>query len=49
MTTVVHCNALIDDALAKGATLVCGCKAGIEAFTALRWITMQTTPRHYPF
>lgn len=49
MTTVVRCNALIDDALAKGAMLVCGGKAGIEAFTELRWITMQTTLRHYPF
>ena len=27
MTTVERCNALIDDALAKGATLVCGGKA----------------------
>ena len=27
MGTVEHCNALIDDALAKGATLVCGGKA----------------------
>ncbi|WP_137920231.1 aldehyde dehydrogenase [Hydrogenophaga sp. 2FB] len=26
-----------------------GGKAGIEAFTELRWITLQTTPRHYPF
>jgi benzaldehyde dehydrogenase (NAD) len=26
-----------------------GGRAGIEAFTELRWITMQTTPRHYPF
>ena len=26
-----------------------GGKAGIDAFTELRWITMQTTPRHYPF
>jgi acyl-CoA reductase-like NAD-dependent aldehyde dehydrogenase len=26
-----------------------GGKAGIEAFTELRWITFQTTPRHYPF
>ena len=26
-----------------------GGKAGVEAFTELRWITMQTTPRHYPF
>lgn len=26
-----------------------GGRAGIEAFTDLRWITMQTTPRHYPF
>lgn len=26
-----------------------GGKAGIEEFTELRWITIQTTPRHYPF
>lgn len=26
-----------------------GGKAGIDAFTETRWITMQTTPRHYPF
>jgi benzaldehyde dehydrogenase (NAD) len=26
-----------------------GGNAGIEAFTELRWITFQTTPRHYPF
>jgi len=26
-----------------------GGKAGIEAFTELHWITMQTAPRHYPF
>jgi acyl-CoA reductase-like NAD-dependent aldehyde dehydrogenase len=26
-----------------------GGRAGIEAFTELRWITMQTTSRHYPF
>ncbi len=26
-----------------------GGKAGIEAFTELRWITLQTQPRHYPF
>jgi acyl-CoA reductase-like NAD-dependent aldehyde dehydrogenase len=26
-----------------------GGKAGIEAFTELRWITVQTSPRHYPF
>ncbi|MEO7642391.1 MAG: aldehyde dehydrogenase family protein, partial [Ramlibacter sp.] len=26
-----------------------GGKAGIEAFTELRWITVQTQPRHYPF
>jgi len=26
-----------------------GCRAGIEAFTELRWITMQTTPRELPF
>lgn len=26
-----------------------GGKAGVEAFTELRWITVQATPRHYPF
>lgn len=26
-----------------------GGQAGIDAFTELRWMTMQTTPRHYPF
>jgi len=26
-----------------------GGRAGIDAFTELRWITMQTAPRHYPF
>jgi len=26
-----------------------GGRAGIDAFTELRWITMQTGPRHYPF
>ncbi len=26
-----------------------GGKAGIDAFTELRWITVQTTERHYPF
>jgi benzaldehyde dehydrogenase (NAD) len=26
-----------------------GGKAGIDEFTELRWITVQTTPRHYPF
>jgi acyl-CoA reductase-like NAD-dependent aldehyde dehydrogenase len=26
-----------------------GGKAGIDSFTELRWITLQTTPRHYPF
>ena len=26
-----------------------GGKAGIDAFTELRWITLQTSPRHYPF
>jgi len=26
-----------------------GGKAGIEAFSELRWITLQTEPRHYPF
>lgn len=26
-----------------------GGKAGVDAFTELRWITVETTPRHYPF
>lgn len=26
-----------------------GGKAAVEQFTELRWITIQTTPRHYPF
>ena len=26
-----------------------GGKAGIDAFTDLRWISIQNTPRHYPF
>ncbi|AMO24698.1 aldehyde dehydrogenase [Ramlibacter solisilvae] len=26
-----------------------GGRAGIAEFTELRWITLQTTPRHYPF
>ena len=26
-----------------------GGNAGIAAFTDLRWITVQTAPRHYPF
>lgn len=26
-----------------------GGQAGIDAFTELRWMTMQTMPRHYPF
>lgn len=26
-----------------------GGKAGINEFTELRWITIQTVPRHYPF
>jgi benzaldehyde dehydrogenase (NAD) len=26
-----------------------GGRAGIEAFTELRWVTVQTQPRHYPF
>jgi len=26
-----------------------GGRAGIEAFSELRWITLQTAPRHYPF
>lgn len=26
-----------------------GGRAGIEAFSELRWVTLQTEPRHYPF
>ena len=26
-----------------------GGKAGIDAFTETRWVTLQTKPRHYPF
>jgi benzaldehyde dehydrogenase (NAD) len=26
-----------------------GGRAGVHEFTELRWITLQTTPRHYPF
>jgi len=26
-----------------------GGKAGVDAFTELRWLTVQTAPRHYPF
>jgi hypothetical protein len=26
-----------------------GDKAGVNEFTELRWIKVQTTPRHYPF
>jgi vanillin dehydrogenase len=26
-----------------------GGKAGVDQFTETRWITIQTTPRHYPF
>ncbi|MBU6441387.1 MAG: aldehyde dehydrogenase family protein, partial [Betaproteobacteria bacterium] len=26
-----------------------GGKAGIDAFTELRWVTLQTGTRHYPF
>lgn len=34
MATVERCNALIDDALAKGASLLCGGKAGSTLFPA---------------
>jgi benzaldehyde dehydrogenase (NAD) len=26
-----------------------GGRAGVEEFTELRWLTVQTTPAHYPF
>ncbi len=26
-----------------------GGKAAVDEFTELRWVTIQTTPRHYPF
>ena len=38
----------LDDALTKGAKLLCGGKAGVAEFTELRWITVQATPRHHP-
>ena len=43
MTTVTHCNALIDDALAKGATLVCGGKATntLMPATLLDYVTSE--------
>jgi benzaldehyde dehydrogenase (NAD) len=31
------------------ATARFGGKTGINELTELRWITIQTTPRHYPF
>jgi benzaldehyde dehydrogenase (NAD) len=41
MSTVVHCNALVDDALAKGAKLLCGGKADntLMAATVLDFVT----------
>jgi hypothetical protein len=34
----------------KGSgTVRFGGKAGVEQLTELRWITLQTAPRHYPF
>ena len=33
----------------KPVVLELGGKAGVNEFTELRWITVQTTPRHYPF
>jgi acyl-CoA reductase-like NAD-dependent aldehyde dehydrogenase len=26
-----------------------GGRAGVHEFTELRWVTVQTAPRHYPF
>ena len=49
MGTAEHRNALIDGALALGAKLLCGGKAGVFEFTQLRWITVQSGERHYPF
>ena len=48
MTTVTHCNALIDDALAKGATLVCGGKATntLMPATLLDHVTPEMTIYH---
>lgn len=42
MTTVEHCNSLIDDALAKGAKLVCGSKAETTLMPAT--LLDQVTP-----
>ena len=49
MGTAEHRNALIDGALALGAKLLCGGTAGVFEFTQLRWITVQSGERHYPF
>lgn len=48
MNTVNHCNALIDDALAKGAKLVCGAKAETTLMpaTVLDHVTPQMRIYH---
>lgn len=48
MNTVSHCNALIDDALAKGAKLVCGAKAETTLMpaTVLDHVTPQMRIYH---
>ena len=45
MGTVEHCNALIDDALALGAKLVCGGKATDTLMPARWWKRWWRTPR----
>ena len=46
----VHDEAQMPFGGAKGSGLGrFGGKAGIAEFTELRWVTVQTTPRHYPF
>ncbi len=48
MSTVEHCNALIDDALAKGAKLVCGgkCEDTLMPATVLDHVTRQMRIYH---
>jgi len=46
----VHDEAQMPSSGVKGSGFGCfGGKAGIVEFPELRWITMQTTPRQYPF
>ncbi len=59
MANLAHCNALIDNTLVGRGWLLCGVKgsgygrlggsARVAEFTDLRWLTIQTRPRQYPF